>query len=171
VRPLSWAKFSIGSGLECLCWKWNSYPRVVFRKSRLVWVLFYIYICIYMRSLLLAESCGKALFCGRSFQTVEVRLGVSEYKASTQLLISWSQCIIIASYSKGNWLSRDITPLDSCLCSSTFCRRAILTSRAVAECRKPGLKHFTKIGTPELVFLCSSVYRASCVSEDFTDPE
>jgi hypothetical protein len=36
VRPLSCARLSIGNILEFLCWKWKLYPRVVFRKSRLV---------------------------------------------------------------------------------------------------------------------------------------
>jgi hypothetical protein len=36
VRPLSFAKLSIGSVIGFLCWKWKPYPRVVFRKFRLV---------------------------------------------------------------------------------------------------------------------------------------
>jgi hypothetical protein len=36
------ARLSIGNVLEFLCWKWKPYPRVVFRKSRLVSILFYI---------------------------------------------------------------------------------------------------------------------------------
>jgi hypothetical protein len=43
VRPLSSARLSIGNVLGCLCWMWKPYLRVVFRKSRLVWVLFYIW--------------------------------------------------------------------------------------------------------------------------------
>jgi hypothetical protein len=42
VRPLSCATLSIGNVLEFLCWKWKPYPKVVFRKSRLVSVMFYI---------------------------------------------------------------------------------------------------------------------------------
>jgi hypothetical protein len=34
-------KLSVGGALEWLCRKWKAYPRVVFCKSRLVWVLFY----------------------------------------------------------------------------------------------------------------------------------
>jgi hypothetical protein len=40
VRPLSCARLSIVNVLEYLCWKWKPYPRIVFRKSRLVWVFF-----------------------------------------------------------------------------------------------------------------------------------
>jgi hypothetical protein len=41
--PRCAARLSIGRVLGFLCWKWKPCPRVVFRKSRLVWVLFYIY--------------------------------------------------------------------------------------------------------------------------------
>jgi hypothetical protein len=49
VRSLPCARLSIGNVLEFLCWKWKPYLRVVFRKARLIFVL-------YMRSLLLVES-------------------------------------------------------------------------------------------------------------------
>jgi hypothetical protein len=44
ARPLSCARLSTGNVLEFICWKWKPYPRAVFRKSRLVSVLFYLYI-------------------------------------------------------------------------------------------------------------------------------
>jgi hypothetical protein len=65
VRPLSCARVSIGNVLELLCWKWKPYPRVVFRKSRLVWVLFYIWgVCCFRSSideLLGRKSSGSGL--------------------------------------------------------------------------------------------------------------
>jgi hypothetical protein len=43
--------------LEFLCWKWKQYPRVVFRKSRLVWVWFYIWgVCCLWKSFDLRPS-------------------------------------------------------------------------------------------------------------------
>jgi hypothetical protein len=42
VRPLSCARLPTANALEFLCWKWKPYPTVVFRRSRLVWVLLYI---------------------------------------------------------------------------------------------------------------------------------
>jgi hypothetical protein len=48
VRLLSCARLSIGNVLEFLFWKWKPYPRVVFCKSRLVWVLLYIWEVCYL---------------------------------------------------------------------------------------------------------------------------
>jgi hypothetical protein len=56
VRPLSCAKLSIASVLDFLCWKWKPYPRVVFPKSRLVWVLLYIWeLCCLWRVLICVQ--------------------------------------------------------------------------------------------------------------------
>jgi hypothetical protein len=91
VRPLSCTRLSIGNVLEFVCWKWKPYPWVVFRKSRLVWVLFYIWeiCCLYRVLTCVIPNCfrfAKICLCQVSLLS---RCSPRYFRSS-----SWGSCTL-----------------------------------------------------------------------------